>query len=516
MDASPLEPCPSGNGSDPFPPGFGRSEVVRGLVLPMDASPLEPYPPGDGSDPFPPGFGQGDALASFPPPPPRVQAASAWNTTQHRPSGTTAAVQSVAQQHSPQQTSGTIAAMLLSGSSAWNTLQSITTPARTAAQGFVRTAILQVRNAARDLATPGRELKHDVPEPEWYGRMSDSIISATTDASRFPVVQQQRVQNQCPPRICDGVLTGNAAGDASRVVTVNAAVDASRKSTTTMVCEDHGTRVHITPAGAFRGRRSWTEPDMPNTAMFPTPARTSEGLPSGYFSSEDHGTRVHVTPAGAFRGRRSWTEPDMPNTAMLPTPARTSEGLPSGFFSSVSSTVPPPGALRGSMSSTLSYLEPTFVEPRMPEAPTFPDPRRVSNGLLSEYSPFASWHQRDERRISLEPERPLPDPEPPPSAIGRAQAMVIYPPHQHNARRCFYEGWREESTDQKLNARDFLRSFEVVRATQLGWDDARAIAECKIRCSHKIDNELALLGAARMGDMESCIHRPLSPHQRGL
>ena len=412
----------------------------------MDASPLEPCPSGNGSDPFPPGFGQGDALASFPPPPPRVQAASAWNATQHRPSGTAAAVQSVAQQHSPQQTSGTIAAMLLSGSSAWNTLQSITTPARTAAQGFVRTAILQVRNAARDLATPGRELKHDVPEPEWYGRMSDSIISATTDASRFPVVQQQRVQNQCPPRICDGVLTGNAAGDASRVVTVNAAVDASRKSTTTMVCEDHGTRVHITPAGAFRGRRSWTEPDMPNTAMLPTPARTSEGLPSEYFSS-------------------------------------------------VSSAVPPPGALRGSMSATLSYLEPTFVEPRMPEAPTFPDPRRVSNGLLPEYSPFASWHQRDERRISLEPERPLPDPEPPPSAIGRAQAMVIYPPHQHNARRCFYEGWREESTDQKLNARDFLRSFEVVRATQLGWDDARAIAECKIRCSHKIDNELALLEA---------------------
>ena len=144
---------------------------------------------GNGSDPFPPGFGQGDALASFPPPPPRVQAASAWNATQHRPSGTAAAVQSVAQQHSPQQTSGTIAAMLLSSSSAWNTLQSITTPARTAAQGFVRTAILQVRNAARDLATPGRELKHDVPEPEWYGRMSDSIISATTDASRFPVVQ---------------------------------------------------------------------------------------------------------------------------------------------------------------------------------------------------------------------------------------------------------------------------------------------------------------------------------------
>ena len=336
--------------------------------------------------------------------------------------------------------------MLLSGSSAWNTLQSITTPARTAAQGFVRTAILQVRNAARDLATPGRELKHDVPEPEWYGRMSDSIISATTDASRFPVVQQPIVQNQCPPRICDGVLTGNAAGDASRVVTVNAAVDASRKSTTTMVCEDHGTRVHITPAGAFRGRRSWTEPDMPNTAMFPTPARTSEGLPSGYFSS-------------------------------------------------VSSTVPPPGALRGSMSATLSYLEPTFVEPRMPEAPTFPDPRRVSNGLLPEYSPFASRHQRDARRISLEPERPLTDPEPPPSAIGRVQAMVIYPPHQHNARRCFYEGWREESTDQKLNARDFLRSFEVVRATQLGWDDARAIAECKTRCSHKIENELALLEA---------------------
>ena len=69
MDASPLEPYPSSDGSDPFPPGFGRSEVVRGLVLPMDASPLEPYPPGDGSDPFPPGFGQGDALASFPPPP---------------------------------------------------------------------------------------------------------------------------------------------------------------------------------------------------------------------------------------------------------------------------------------------------------------------------------------------------------------------------------------------------------------------------------------------------------------
>ena len=55
---------PSGNGSDPFPPGFGRSEVVRGFVLPMDASPLEPYPPGDGSDPFPPGFGQGEAQSS--------------------------------------------------------------------------------------------------------------------------------------------------------------------------------------------------------------------------------------------------------------------------------------------------------------------------------------------------------------------------------------------------------------------------------------------------------------------
>ena len=96
--------------------------------------------------------------------------------------------------------------------------------------------------------------------------------------------------------------------------------------------------------------------------------------------------RAYMSHPQAFRGRRSWTEPDMPNTAMLPTPARTSEGLPSGFFSSVSSTVPPPGALRGSMSATLSYLEPTFVEPRMPEAPTFPDPRRVSNGLLPEYS----------------------------------------------------------------------------------------------------------------------------------
>ena len=192
--------------------------------------------------------------------------------------------------------------------------------------------------------------------------MSDSIISATTDASRFPAVQQQIVQDQCPPRICDGVLTGNAA------------VDASRKSTTTMVCEDHGTRVHITPAGAFRGLRSWAEPDMPNTAMFPTPARTSEGLPPEYFSS-------------------------------------------------VSSAVPPPGAFRGSMSAALSYLEPTFMEPRMTEAPTFPDPHRVRNGLLTEYSPFAPWHQQDARRISLEPERPLPDPEPPPSAIWRAPCL---------------------------------------------------------------------------------------------
>jgi len=58
----------------------------------------------------------------------------------------------------------------------------------------------------------------------------------------------------------------------------------------------------------------------------------------------------------------------MPNTAMFPTPARTSEGLPSEYFSSVSSAVPPPGALRASMSAALSYLEPTFVEPRIPEA----------------------------------------------------------------------------------------------------------------------------------------------------
>ena len=44
-----------------------------------------------------------------------LDAAYGADTRQHRPSGSAAAVQSVAQQHSPQQTSGTIAAMLLTG-----------------------------------------------------------------------------------------------------------------------------------------------------------------------------------------------------------------------------------------------------------------------------------------------------------------------------------------------------------------------------------------------------------------
>lgn len=293
-----------------------------------------------------------------------------------------------------------------------------------------RIATQQVRQATRDLAPPRRERirVQDVPEPEWYGWDGRTGCNTPSTSTFDTAIPSKATSDQHSPPIC----------------------------------------------GTSCDRSLWAEPYMPETVMFPTPGRPSEGLPPEYFSS-------------------AVTLPGNPNTSMLPEPDH--------------------------------RWEPTLMEPNM-EVPMCLAPYCVSD-LLPEHCAFASRCGQDTgrvlRRALFEPERPPPDPEPPPSAIGRVPAtpresptttrpprhrmesqcifaqqsvdpsLVIYQPDQQTGRWCFYDGRRGESTDHQLNARDFMRSFEVMRATQFGWDDARAIAECKVRCSYKLDSELATL-----------------------
>jgi len=137
--------------------------------------------------------------------------------------------------------------------------------------------------------------------------------------------------------------------------------------------------------------------------------------------------------------------------------------------------VPAPSALL----SAAAMVSPTQTE----HAPV-PQYRRRSYELPSTSQPVAS------------PRMPSQQPAPRPASVidPRHQEyhkpVVVVQSQQQTGRFCFYSGHREESTSTKLNARDFMKSFEVIRATQF-WTEQESIAECKARCHAKLDDQLA-------------------------
>ena len=117
-----------------------------------------------------------------------------------------------------------------------------------------------------------------------------------------------------------------------------------------------------------------------------------------------------------------------------------------------------------------------------PEHGFVPQQRRASYELPSTYQP---------------PRMPSQQMAPRPASIVDPRHQQVQHPvmviqsSQQTGRLCFFSGHRGKSTTSTLNARDFMKSFEVVRATQLQWSEQQAINECKHRCSAKLDDQLA-------------------------
>ena len=82
--------------------------------------------------------------------------------------------------------------------------------------------------------------------------------------------------------------------------------------------------------------------------------------------------------------------------------------------------------------------------------------------------------------------------------IPNQRPVVIHASHQQTGRYCAFNGGkgRAGARDKDMNVRDFIISFQIVADAQGGtWTQAQMIAECKNRCNHKLDKQLALLAA---------------------